>query len=96
MPIRQLAEEDSSSIMKRDIHPKYYNKAAVRCACGNAFTVGSTKPEIAIEICSKCHPFYTGEKKLIDTAGRVEKFKLRRAKAAGAPRTKKQKKARER
>ena len=71
--------------MKKDIHPKYYNNAVVHCACGDTFTVGSTKEEINVEICSKCHPFYTGEEKLIDTAGRVEKFKSRRAKAAAAP-----------
>lgn len=63
--------------MKKDIHPQYYPKAKVHCACGNVFTVGSTKPEIQIEICSQCHPFYTGKEKLIDTAGRVEKFKAR-------------------
>jgi len=67
--------------MKKDIHPQYYPKAKVRCVCGNTFTVGSTKPEINIEICSKCHPFYTGSQKLIDIAGRVERFKARRAKA---------------
>ncbi len=67
--------------MKPDIHPKYYDKAAVRCACGNKFTVGSTKPEINVEICYKCHPFYTGKEKLIDTAGKVERFRARRAKA---------------
>lgn len=67
--------------MKAEIHPKYYDKAEVRCACGNKFTVGSTKPEIKLDICHKCHPFYTGEQKLIDTAGRVEKFRARRAKA---------------
>jgi large subunit ribosomal protein L31 len=66
---------------KKDIHPQYFPDAKVKCACGNTFTVGSTKPEIRVEICSKCHPFYTGEEKLIDTAGRVEKFKSRRAKA---------------
>lgn len=66
--------------MKEKIHPKYYEKAAVKCACGNAFTVGSTRQEIRVEICGKCHPFYTGEEKLIDTAGRVERFKARRAK----------------
>jgi len=74
--------------MKKDIHPKYYDKAVVRCACGNSFTVGATKPEIHVEICYKCHPFYTGEEKLIDTAGRVERFKTRRSKAS-APKTKK-------
>ncbi|NIA08475.1 MAG: 50S ribosomal protein L31 [Nitrospiraceae bacterium] len=59
--------------MKENIHPKYY-KAKVRCACGNEFEVGSTKKEIKVEICSKCHPFFTGKQKLVDTAGRVEKF----------------------
>ena len=62
--------------MKKDIHPKYYN-AAAKCACGHSFGVSSTKEKIEIEICSKCHPFYTGESKLVDTAGRVEKFKQR-------------------
>jgi large subunit ribosomal protein L31 len=70
---------------KTEIHPKYYDKATVRCACGNTFTVGATKPEINVEICSNCHPFYTGEEKLLDVAGRVEKFKTRRAKAVVAP-----------
>jgi len=67
--------------MKQDIHPKYYPHAQVRCACGNTFTIGSTKPEIQVEICYACHPFYTGKNILIDTAGRVEKFKARREKA---------------
>ena len=65
--------------MKKDIHPTYY-QAKVDCACGNKFTVGSTKEKLEIEICSACHPFYTGTSKLIDTAGRVEKFKQRLAK----------------
>lgn len=68
--------------MKKDIHPPYYKDAKVRCACGAVFTVGSTKPEIQIEICGHCHHFYTGKGKLIDIAGRVEKFKARKAKAA--------------
>ncbi len=59
--------------MKEKIHPKYY-KAKVKCACGNEFEVGSTRKEIKVEICSKCHPFFTGKQKLVDTAGRVEKF----------------------
>lgn len=63
--------------MKKDIHPKYYAKTQVKCACGNTFTVGSTKEYIETEICSKCHPFYTGKEKIVDTAGRVEKFKKR-------------------
>jgi len=68
--------------MKKEIHPKYYPKTKVKCICGNSFTVGSTVPEINIEICSKCHPFYTGKDKVIDTAGRVERFKKRAAKTA--------------
>ena len=64
-------------LMKKEIHPKYYPQAKVKCACGNSFTVGSTMPEINVEICSKCHPFYTGKDKIIDTAGRVERFKKR-------------------
>lgn len=71
--------------MKNDIHPKYYPKAKVTCACGNVFTVGSTVAEMHVEICSKCHPFYTGREQLIDTAGRIEKFKARRTKAEAAP-----------
>jgi large subunit ribosomal protein L31 len=67
--------------MKKDIHPKYFDKATVRCACGQTFTLGSTTEKMEIEICSHCHPFYTGEKKLIDTAGRAEKFKARVSKA---------------
>ena len=67
--------------MKKDIHPKYYPKAKVQCACGNTFEVGSTKEFIETEICSKCHPFYTGKEKIIDKMGRVEKFRKRLAKA---------------
>lgn len=63
--------------MKKNIHPVYYPEAKVTCACGNAFTVGSTLPEIQVEICSQCHPFYTGKQKLIDTARRVDKFQKR-------------------
>ncbi|MEK7094312.1 MAG: 50S ribosomal protein L31 [Patescibacteria group bacterium] len=78
--------------MKADIHPSYFPKAKVTCACGNSLVVGSTREEVKVEICSKCHPFYTGAKTLIDTAGRVEKFKSRKAKAEAAP--KKEKKPR--
>src|SRR3989344_487916 len=67
--------------MKQDIHPTYYKEAKVRCACGNAFMIGSTKPNIEVEICGKCHPFYTGRQQLVDTAGRAERFTSRRAKA---------------
>ena len=62
--------------MKKDIHPKY-GKATVRCACGETFTTGSTRGELTVEICSKCHPFYTGRQKLVDSCGRVERFKKR-------------------
>lgn len=68
--------------MQKELHPEYFPAAKVVCACGNKFTVGSTKPEIHVEICSNCHPFYTGEAKVLDAAGRVEKFKARRAIAA--------------
>lgn len=68
--------------MKKNIHPQYYKNATVRCGCGNEFAVGSTKQEIEVEVCSACHPFFTGKEKLIDAAGRVEKFKARAAKAA--------------
>ncbi len=68
--------------MKENIHPKYYPDARVKCACGNTFTVGSTKEFIETEICSKCHPFYTGKEKLVDTMGRIEKFRKRLAKKA--------------
>lgn len=67
--------------MKKNTHPQYYKNAAVKCGCGNKFNVGSTKKEIEIEICGACHPFFSGKEKLIDTAGRVEKFKARAAKA---------------
>ena len=69
-----------SKTMKKNIHPQYYKKCQVKCACGNGFEVGSTKEFIETEVCSNCHPFYTGKDKLIDTAGRVEKFKQRLAK----------------
>jgi large subunit ribosomal protein L31 len=63
--------------MKKDIHPKYDLKTKATCACGAVFEVGSTLPEIKMEICSQCHPFYTGNEKIMDTAGRVERFKKR-------------------
>ena len=71
--------------MKTDIHPKYFDKSEVKCACGNTFITGSTKEKINVEICYNCHPFFTGKEKLIDTAGKVERFKARREKAAAAP-----------
>jgi large subunit ribosomal protein L31 len=59
--------------MKQAIHPQYY-RATVTCACGNTFVTGSTKKEIHVEICSRCHPFFTGERKFVDAEGRVQKF----------------------
>jgi len=66
--------------MKEKTHSTYFPKAQVKCACGNTFEIGSTKEYIETEVCFKCHPFYTGKDKFIDTAGRVEKFKQRAAK----------------
>lgn len=63
--------------MKKDTHPEYYQDAKVTCACGHSFAVGSTRKEIQVEICSACHPFYTGKQKLLDTARRVDKFQKR-------------------
>ena len=67
--------------MKKNIHPKYNSNAKVTCSCGNFFEVGSTMPEIKVEVCSACHPFYTGTAKFIDTAGRVDKFQAKVKKA---------------
>ncbi|MDD5144879.1 MAG: 50S ribosomal protein L31 [Candidatus Pacebacteria bacterium] len=66
--------------MKKDIHPKYYPNARVQCACGNSFSIGSTKEYIEVEVCSACHPFYTGKEKLVDAVGQVQKFRKRLAK----------------
>lgn len=63
--------------MKEKIHPKWYKKAKIICACGNVIETGSTVPEMHVEICSACHPFYTGKHKLVDVAGRVDKFKAK-------------------
>jgi len=63
--------------MRDKIHPKYYENAKVSCLCGNTFTAGSTKPEIRVEVCGRCHPFYTGEQRIVDSMGRVERFKKR-------------------
>lgn len=76
--------------MKKDIHPPYVREARVRCACGATFTIGSTKKLIEIEICSRCHPFYTGKGKIVDTAGRVERFRARAGKAQSRRNQKKQ------
>jgi large subunit ribosomal protein L31 len=70
--------------MKEKIHPKYFTDATVTCSCGNNFTTGSTRQTLKVELCNKCHPFFTGEQKIIDTAGRVERFnkKYKREKKA--------------
>lgn len=71
--------------MKDNIHPPYHQKTHIACACGKTYTFGGTVEKIQLEICANCHPFFTGKEKLIDTAGKVEKFKARREKAASAP-----------
>lgn len=63
--------------MKPEIHPNYYPSAVVTCACGNTFMTGSTKPQLRVDICSNCHPFYTGQQRIVDTAGQVERFHRR-------------------
>jgi large subunit ribosomal protein L31 len=63
--------------MKEKIHPRYYDEAKVVCSCGNTFTVGATQPTLKVEVCSRCHPFFTGEQRVIDTAGQIERFKKR-------------------
>jgi large subunit ribosomal protein L31 len=63
--------------MKTDIHPQYYDEVLVICSCGHSYTTGSTKPELRVEICSECHPFFTGEQRIVDTEGRVERLKRR-------------------
>ncbi len=82
--------------MKSGIHPTYNEKVRVTCACGNSFETGSTESEIHVEVCSNCHPFYTGKQKLVDTTGRVDRFtkKLKdaAAKQAETPRLKKTRK----
>lgn len=65
--------------MKKEIHPEY-KTTTIRCACGNEVTVGSTRETISVEICSQCHPFYTGKQKLVDSAGRIERFRRKYAK----------------
>ena len=81
--------------MKEKIHPEYYPNAQVICGCGNTFTTASTKKVLKVELCSKCHPFFTGERRMIDTAGRVERFEQRakktEAKRAEAAKTAKPK-----
>lgn len=71
--------------MKSNIHPNWYPEAKVVCSCGNKFSVGSTKEEIRVEVCSSCHPFFTGQQKFVDTLGRVEKFQAKQKAASGTP-----------
>ena len=68
--------------MKTDIHPKYFASAKATCSCGAVYVVGSTKETLSVEICSNCHPFYTGNEKIMDSAGRVERFNKRRSATA--------------
>ena len=63
--------------MKPKIHPTYHEDAVVTCSCGNSYTTGSTKPSLRVELCNECHPFYTGEQRIVDTEGRVERLKRR-------------------
>ena len=63
--------------MKENIHPEYYDECQVTCSCGNTFTLGATQPTLKVEVCSKCHPFFSGEQRIVDTAGQVERFKKR-------------------
>ena len=63
--------------MKKDIHPTYYEDATVVCSCGNTFVTGATKQLLKVELCSRCHPFFTGEQRIVDTEGRVERFRRR-------------------
>ncbi len=74
--------------MKADTHPTYFPKAKVTCACGHSFAVGSTQEKLEVEICSNCHPFYSGNDRVLDAAGRVEKFKARSSKATTTKKSK--------
>jgi len=81
--IRLIYDTFAPLFMKADIHPKYVD-AEIRCACGNVIKTRSTKPTVIVGICNVCHPFYTGQQKFVDTAGRVDKFQQRAAKTAAA------------
>ena len=86
-------KDASISSMKSDIHPQYF-ETHVRCACGNTWTTGGTVSEMTLDICSNCHPFYTGKQKTIDARGRITKFQERTAKAQATAEAKKPKKPR--
>lgn len=79
--------------MKKTIHPTYHTAATIKCACGQSFTIGSTLESIDVELCSNCHPFYTGKQKILDTARRLEKFEARQSKKAAEVKSKAQKNA---
>ena len=80
--------------MKKDLHPQYFPEAKVTCSsCGNTFTTGSTQPELKVEVCSNCHPFYTGKEVLMDTLGRVEKFEKKRVAGEAGRKVKEAKRA---
>lgn len=81
--------------MKANIHPQYFPQAQVICACGNTFTVGSTKDVLHVELCYNCHPFYTGQQKFVDTVGKIEKFQAKQKVAAAKQAVVKQKKVKE-
>ncbi len=78
--------------MKDKIHPTYYHDTTVTCGCGNTFVTGSTVQELHVEVCSNCHPLYTGKQKMVDTQGRVDRFKRLKAKATARPAVKKTRK----
>ena len=73
--------------MQKDIHPTYYTDSKVKCSCGHTWITGSTLKEIEVEICSNCHPFYTGNEKVLDTRGRIDRFKKRVTKLEEAKQT---------
>ena len=79
--IRYSVNWYNPKVMRANIHPKWFPESKVTCACGNSFTVGATMPEIQVEVCSNCHPFYTGKMKYVDTEGRVDAFRARQKKA---------------
>jgi len=79
--------------LKPKIHPKYYPEARVICSCGNTFTTGATVPEIRTDVCSSCHPFFTGEQRIVDTAGQVERFMRRLEQRADEPTSRKRRRS---
>ena len=81
--------------MKKDLHPQYHTTSVTKCACGAEFQAGSTQEKLSVELCSKCHPFFTGKQKLVDTARRVDKFKQKLEKQASVAKARKGKKAKQ-